>query len=105
MPALVSPLALASLLNSRLHAVKNFNRFLTLSLRRGGQLLQPPFGIFPCTIIAFFLRLSYGQFTQPLSRYPCIYEKNFSKVFAVQNVGGWERGRGCNNPRVLRGKG
>ena len=56
----------------------------------GGGLLQPPFQIFPRNIFAFLLRLPYGQFTHPMSRYPYIYEKNFSKLFAVKNVGGWE---------------
>ena len=106
MPALVSPVALASLLKSRLNAVESFNRFLTLSLRRGGQLLQPPFGIFPCTIIAFFLRLSYGQFTQPLSRYPCIYEKKLFKSFCRAKCWGWERGGGFQQPpSPLEGRG
>ena len=54
-----------------------------------------------CAVFAFLLRLPFSQFTHPLFRYPCIYEKNF-KIFAVKKVGG----RGvCNNPPVLRGKG
>ena len=52
---------------------------LTLSLRRGGGCCNPPFRIFPRAVFAFLLRLPYGPFTHPLSRYPCICEKNFQK--------------------------
>ena len=47
----------------------------------GGVVATPSFRIFPRTIFAFLQRLLYGQFTHPLSRYPCIYEKNFQKCF------------------------
>ena len=72
---------------------------LSLSEEEGGGLLQPPppFQIFPRTIFAFLLRLPYGQFTHPLSRYPNIYEKNF-KFFAVEKVGGWGEGVATSPP-------
>ena len=63
---------------------------LTLSLRRwwrcwwGGGVVA----IFPRTIFAFLLRLPYGQFTHPLSRYPCIYEKIFQKFLPCKKLGG-----------------
>ena len=53
----------------------------------GGGLLQPPFRIFPRTIFAFLLRLPYGQFTHPLSRYPCIYAKIFQKFLLWKKLG------------------
>ena len=62
---------------------------LTLSLRRrggGGVVATPPFGFSPRAIFVFLLRLPYGQFTHPLSRYP-----NFSKLFAVKKVGGLQQ--------------
>ena len=52
--------------------------------------------IFPRTIFAFLLKLPYGQFTHPLSRYPCIYEKNFQKFLRWKKFGGG--GGGCNSP-------
>ena len=63
---------------------------LSLSLRRGGggYCSPPPFRIFPRTIFAFLLRLPYGQFTHPLSRYPYIYGKNFQKFLPWKNLGG-----------------
>ena len=67
-------------------------RPLTLSLRRGAA-TPPPFRIFPHTIFAFLLRLPNGQFTHPLSRYSCIYAKNF-KNFCHEKSWGL---RGCNN--------
>ena len=57
------------------------NVFISLPVRRGELLHPPPFWIFPHIIFAFLLRLPYGQFTHPLSRYPCIYDKNFKKFF------------------------
>ena len=58
--------------------------------QEGGGLLQsPPFRIFPRTIFVYLLRLPYVQFTQPLSRYPCIYEQIFKKFFTVKKVGVW----------------
>ena len=72
---------------------------------RGGLLQPPQFRIFPRIIFAFLQRLPYGQFTHPLSRYPCIYEKFFQNIFAVKKVRGWGEGGVCNNPLVLRGKG
>ena len=55
-----------------------------LSQERGGgrgAVANTPFRIFPRAVfvIAFLLRLPYGPFTHPLSRYPCIYEKIFQK--------------------------
>ena len=60
----------------------------------GGGCCNPPFRIFPRTIFAFLLRLPYGQFTYPLSRYPCIYEKIFQKFLPWEKLGVG----GCNNP-------
>ena len=54
----------------------------------GGGCCNPPFRIFPRTIFAFMLRLPYGQFTHPLSRYPCIYEKKFQKFLPWKKLGG-----------------
>ena len=67
-----------------------------LSQEEGGGLLQSPFRIFPRTIFAFLLRLPYGQFTHPLSRYPCIYEKKFQTFCREKScgVGGWGGGGG-----------
>ena len=61
-------------------------------ITRSFWLLQtpPPFWIFPRTILTFLLRLPYVQFSHPLSRYPCIYEKKFqkfSKIFALKKLG------------------
>ena len=79
---------------------------LTLSLRRGGC-CNPPFPIFPRTIFAFLLRLPYGQFTHPLSRHPCIYEKNFQKFLPWKKLGGGEVATTPPRytPPLLRGKG
>ena len=58
-----------------------------------------PFQIFPRTISAFLLRLTYGQFTHPMSRYPCICEnffQNFSREKSVGGGGG--RGGIATNP-------
>ena len=64
-------------------------------LSQEGRLLQPPpFRIFPRTIFAFLLRLPYGQFTHPLSRYPCIYEKIFQKFLPWKKL----RGGGLQQP-------
>ena len=52
----------------------------------GGVVATPSFRIFPRTIFAFLLRLLDGQFTHPLSRYPCIYEKFFKNFFTVKKV-------------------
>ena len=60
---------------------------LTLSLRRGGLLQPPPFRIFPRAVFAFSLRLPYGPFTHPFSRYPCINEKNFQQFFPRKKLG------------------
>ena len=47
------------------------------SLSGGGEVVvTPPFGF---SLVPFLLRLPYGPFTHPLSRYPCIYENNFQK--------------------------
>ena len=51
----------------------------------------PPFRIFPRTIFAFLLRLPYGQLAHPLSRHPCIYEKNFQKFLPWKKLGGGGR--------------
>ena len=63
-----------------------YSEILTLFLRGNWKsgynvsiLLLPPFRIFPRAVFAFLLRLPYGPFTHPLSRYPCIYEKIFKK--------------------------
>ena len=49
-----------------------------------------PFRIFPCAVFAFLLGLSFGQFAQPLSKYPCINEKKeIQKNFAVKKAWGW----------------
>ena len=40
------------------------------------------------TFFAFLLRLSYGQFTHPLSRYPCIYEKKNQTFLPCKKLGG-----------------
>ena len=41
----------------------------------------PPLRIFSRTIFAFLLSLPFRQYTHPLSRYPCIYEKNFKDFY------------------------
>ena len=66
-----------------------------LSQSGGGVVAPPPFRIFPRTIFAFLLRLPYGQFTYPLSRYPCICEKNFQKFLPWKKLGG---GAAATNP-------
>ena len=76
-------------------------RFCFNPLSLEGGLLQPfPFRIFPRTIFAFLLRLPYGQFNHPLSRYPCIYEKMLQQFLPWKKLGGggvglhppsWER--------------
>ena len=66
-----------------------------LSQEEGGGCCNPPFRIFPCAIFVFLLRLPYGPFTHPSSRYPYIYEKKNPKIFAMKKVGGWGR---CNKP-------
>ena len=38
-------------------------------------------------VVSFLLILSYSQFTHPLFRYSCIYEKMLQKIFAVKKVG------------------
>ena len=77
----------------------------TLSLIRDGVggLQTTPLSEFPSCRFAFLLGLPFGQFTYPLSRYPCIYEKKF-KTFCREK--GWVVGD-CNNPPlpVLRGMG
>ena len=74
-------------------------------LSQEGGCCNPPFPIFPRTIFAFLLRLPYGQFTHPLSRHPCIYEKKFSKIFAVEKVGGGEVATTPPPLLSMRGKG
>ena len=74
---------------------------LTLSLRREGGCCNSPFGF---SLVPFLLRLPYSQFTHPLSRYPCIYEKIFQKFLPWKKLGG-RGGGGCDNLPVLRGKG
>ena len=65
----------------------------------GGGLLQYPFRIFPPAALAFFLRLSFCQFTHHLSRYPCIYEKKIQKALPCKRLGG----RGLQQlPRLQR---
>ena len=56
----------------------------------GGVLL--PFQIFPRDLFAFLLRLPFGQFTDSLSSYPCIYEINFQNDYLEKRWG--ERGGG-----------
>ena len=63
----------------------------------GGRVIATSLLDFP--LVPFLLRLLFGQFTHPLSRYPCIYEK-FSKTFAVKNVEG--RGLQQSLPRPER---
>ena len=50
-----------------------------LSQEGGGLLQPPPLRIFPRAVFAFSLRLPVGQFTYPLSKYPCFYEKKIQK--------------------------
>ena len=88
---------------SRISVQITNNTNLTLSLRTGGNNPRP-FRIFPRAVFAFFLRFSYGPFTHPLSRYPCMQKK--FKNFAMKKVGvcvwggggGGEGGGGYNNP-------
>ena len=59
----------------------------------GGVLL--PFLIFPRDLFAFLLRLPFGQFTDSLSSYPCIYEINFQNYYLEKRWGegggrGWQ---------------
>ena len=55
-------------------------RLNPLSQEGGGVVAAPPpFGFSLVPFLAFLLRLPYGQFTHPLSRYPCICEKIFQK--------------------------
>ena len=72
--------------------------YMLIEVGRGGGVVA----IFPRTIFAFLLRLPYGQFTHPLSRYPCIYEKIFQKFLRCKKLGG---GGLQQPPPVLRGKG
>ena len=58
---------------------------LTLS-QEGGGLLQPPFRIFPRTI---FAKIAIRSIYPPFVQIPMYLWKNFSKIFAVEKVGGW----------------
>ena len=90
-------------LKSRLFSKNARTRHLPLSFNPFSQ-EGHPFGFSLVPVFAFLLRLPYGQFTHPLSRYPCIYEKFFQKFLpwkklgdgGVEVGGGW--GGGCNNP-------
>ena len=53
------------------------------------------FNPLPRAVFAFLLRLPYGQFTHPLSRYPYIYEKNFQKF---RHEKSWGVGGGTATP-------
>ena len=64
------------------------NKHINPLSQEGGVVATPPFWIFPRTIFAFLPRLLYGQFTHPLSRYPCIYKKNFQKFLPWKKLGG-----------------
>ena len=50
------------------------------SLRRAVVATPSPFRIFPRAVFAFSLRLPFGQFTHPFSRYPCIPFRNICRV-------------------------
>ena len=94
----VPPLPVSSKPNGRaLNVEFHFN---PLSGRGGEGCCNPPFRIFPRAVFAFFLRLPFGQLTNPLSRCPSIYEKIFQKFFAVKQVGG--RGVATSPPRPER---
>ena len=83
------------------HSNHNIN---PLSQEGGEGLLQlPPFRIFPRTIVAFLLGLPYHQFTHPLSRYPCIYEKKFQNLLPWKKLGGG--GRAATTPPSWEGTG
>ena len=67
-----------------------FSFVMTLSASafntRGAGLLQlSPLQISPCSVFAFWLGLSFSQFTHHLSRYPRIYEKNSKSNLGCNN--------------------
>ena len=80
---------LYSLISILLDFTTFYGTALTLSLRRGrGGLLQPPFDFSLVLFFALLLRLPYGPFTHPLSRYPCIYEKKCQKFLRWKKLVG-----------------
>ena len=74
-----------------------FNPFPQEGDGGGGVLL--PFQIFPRDLFAFLLRLPFGQFTDSLSSYPCIYEINFQNYYLEKRWG--EGGGGDGNSICL----
>ena len=79
------------------YLLRDFWKSLNTLSKEGGGGGAVPFRIFPRAVFAFLLRLPYGPFTHPLSRYLCIYKKNFQKFLPWKNLGG-EGGGVCNNP-------
>ena len=62
-----------------------FSSGLTCTVYKVFETPSPLFRIFSRAIFTFLLGLSFGQFTHPLFKYPCINEKNIN--FALKIVG------------------